>query len=63
MRKLVSEMIDEVNARVSTTESIKKFELLAHDFEIEKDEVTPTGKLKREVVSEHHRNLIESLYV
>lgn len=28
MRKLVSEMIDEVNARVSTTESIKKFELL-----------------------------------
>lgn len=63
MRKLVSEMIDEVNARVSTTESIKKFELLDHDFEIEKDEVTPTGKLKREVVSEHHRDLIESLYV
>jgi long-chain acyl-CoA synthetase len=63
IRKLVSEMIDEVNARVSTTESIKKFELLEHDFEIEKDEVTPTGKLKREVVSEHHRDLIESLYV
>jgi long-chain acyl-CoA synthetase len=48
---------------VSTTESIKKFALLEHDFEIEKDEVTPTGKLKREVVSEHHRDLIESLYV
>ena len=62
MRKLVSEMIDEVNARVSTTESIKKFELLEHDFEIEKDEVTPTGKLKREVVTEHYRDLIESLY-
>jgi long-chain acyl-CoA synthetase len=63
MRKLVSEMIDEVNARVSTTESIKKFELLEHDFEIEKDEVTPTGKLKREVVTERYRDLIESLYV
>jgi long-chain acyl-CoA synthetase len=62
MRKLVQEMIDEVNARVSTAESIKKFVLLDHDFEIEKDEVTPTGKLKREVVTEHHRQLIESLY-
>lgn len=63
IRKLVQKMIDEVNARVSTTESIKKFALLEHDFEIEKDEVTPTGKLKREVVTEHHRDLIESLYV
>jgi long-chain acyl-CoA synthetase len=63
MRKLVSEMIDEVNARVSTTEAIRKFVLLDHDFEIEKDEVTPTGKLKREVVTQHHRDLIASLYV
>lgn len=62
MRKLVSNMIDEVNARVSTTEAIRKFALLDHDFEIEKDEVTPTGKLKREVVSEHYRELIASLY-
>jgi long-chain acyl-CoA synthetase len=62
VRRLVSEMIDEVNARLSTTESIKKFELLDGDFEIEKDEVTPTGKLKREIVSEHYRDLIESLY-
>lgn len=62
VRQLVSEMIDEVNARVSTTESIKKFELLDHDFEIEKDEVTPTGKLKREVVNERYRDLIASLY-
>lgn len=63
MRKLAQEIIDEVNARVSTTESIKKFELLEHDFEIEKDEVTPTGKLKRKVVIERYRDLIESLYV
>jgi long-chain acyl-CoA synthetase len=62
VRRLVQEMIDEVNARVSTTESIKKFELLDHDFEIEKDEVTPTGKLRREVVTERYRDLIESLY-
>jgi long-chain acyl-CoA synthetase len=63
IRMLVQKMIDEINARVSTTESIKKFVVLEHDFEIEKDEVTPTGKLKREVVTERYRDLIESLYV
>jgi long-chain acyl-CoA synthetase len=63
MRKLVQEMIDAVNARVSSSESIKKFAILDHDFEIEKDEVTPTGKLKREVVTAHQRDLIESLYL
>ncbi|MGZ8846967.1 MAG: AMP-dependent synthetase/ligase [Pyrinomonadaceae bacterium] len=63
MRKVLQKMIAEVNTRVSTSESIKKFAIVERDFEIEKDEVTPTGKLKREVVSAHHRDLIESLYL
>lgn len=62
LRRLVQETIDEVNARVSSTESIKKFAILDRDFEIERDEVTPTGKLKREVVTARYRDLIESLY-
>ena len=63
MRTVLQKMIAEVNARVSTSESIKKFAIVERDFEIEKDEVTPTGKLKREVVTAHHRDLIESLYL
>jgi long-chain acyl-CoA synthetase len=62
MHKLVSDMIDEVNARLSTSESIKRFELLDRDFEVAKDEVTPTGKIKREIVTERYRDLIASLY-
>jgi long-chain acyl-CoA synthetase len=62
IRKLVEKIIAAVNARVSSTESIKKFEILDHDFEIEKDEVTPTGKLKREVVVNRYNDLIQSLY-
>ena len=62
MHTLVQKMIDEVNSRVSSTESIKKFAILDRDFEIERDEVTPTGKLKREVVTERYRHQIESLY-
>lgn len=63
MQKAVQEMIAQVNARVSTSESIKRFAILDRDFEIEKDEVTPTGKLKRKVVTNHYRDLIERLYL
>ncbi len=62
MRRLVQKTIDKVNARVSSTESIKKFAILDHDFEIEKDEVTPTGKLKRKIVTERYGSLIQRLY-
>ncbi len=62
IRSAVQKTVDEVNARVSSTESIKKFAILDRDFEIEKDEVTPTGKLKREVVTAGYRNDIDALY-
>jgi len=63
IQRLVQKMIDGVNERLSSSESIRKFAILERDFEIEKDEVTPTGKLKREVVTANHRNLIDSLYL
>ena len=59
---LVKSIVDQVNARVSSTESIKKFVILERDFEIEKDEITPTGKIKRAVVTERYGELIQSLY-
>ena len=62
IRSAVQKTIDEVNARISSTESIKKFAILDHDFEIEKDEVTPTGKLKREMVTLRCRGEIDALY-
>jgi long-chain acyl-CoA synthetase len=62
MLTLVQKIIDDVNSRVSSTESIRKFVILDRDFEIEKDEVTPTGKLKREVVTDRYRDVIQSLY-
>jgi long-chain acyl-CoA synthetase len=58
----VQQKVDEVNRRVSSTESIKKFAVLERDFEIAKDEITPTGKVKRDVVAERYSNVIEELY-
>jgi long-chain acyl-CoA synthetase len=62
-RETVQAIIDGVNRRVSSTESIKRFAILEHDFEIARDEITPTGKLKREVITSRYRNVIDGLYL
>ena len=61
-RETVQSIIDKVNRRVSSTESIKRFAILERDFEIERDEITPTGKLKRDVITNRFREVINELY-
>jgi long-chain acyl-CoA synthetase len=43
-------------------ESPKKVALLEHDFSLERGELTPTQKVKRRVVDQHYKQLIDSLY-
>ena len=62
-RETVQSIVDGVNRRVSSTESIKRFAILGRDFEIGRDEITPTGKLKRDVITERFRQVIERLYL
>ena len=62
-RETVQAIIDSVNRRVSSTESIKRFAILERDFEIARDEITPTGKLKRDVITERFRDVINRLYL
>src|SRR5215217_6809578 len=61
-RETVQGIVDDVNRRVSSTESIKRFAILDRDFEIARDEITPTGKLKRDVITDCFRDVIEKLY-
>jgi len=61
-RETIQSIIDNVNRRVSSTESIKRFAILERDFEIARDEITPTGKLKRDVITDRFREQIEELY-
>jgi long-chain acyl-CoA synthetase len=60
---LVQKIVEMVNARVSSTEAIKKFAILDRDLSIEADEITPTMKIKRKVVTERYRDIIEALYM
>jgi long-chain acyl-CoA synthetase len=62
MQELVRSIVDSANRRVSSSEAVKKYLVLKHDFQVERDEVTPTLKLKRAVVTERYQDLLQSLY-
>jgi long-chain acyl-CoA synthetase len=53
--------VDAVNAELSHVEQVKRWTLLAHDFEVGV-ELTPTLKVRRKVVSERHADAIDKLY-
>ena len=62
MRAAVQEEVDRVNATVGPVEQIKRFQVLPHDLTQETGELTPTLKVKRNVVSEKNATAIEALY-
>jgi long-chain acyl-CoA synthetase len=55
--------IDElVNPQFARVEQIKKFTVLPQPFSIESGELTPTLKLKRNIIFQQHLNEIEHMY-
>jgi len=54
--------VREINEGLARYEQVKRFALLSRELTVESDELTPTLKLKRRVVHERYRDVIESLY-
>ncbi|HXG55860.1 MAG TPA: long-chain fatty acid--CoA ligase [Vicinamibacterales bacterium] len=59
---LYQEIVDGLNRELSQFERIKRIAILAHEFSIDSGELTPTLKVKRKVVEEKYRGMIETLY-
>jgi long-chain acyl-CoA synthetase len=57
---LVRERVDHLQAGLPSFQRIKRFTLLSQDFL--PSQVTPTLKIKRKVVAEHFREVIETMY-
>src|SRR5690554_6619041 len=58
----IGEEIDQYNELFGQFERIKKFELLAEEFSVEKGEITPTLKFKRKKILELHNDLVVKIY-
>jgi long-chain acyl-CoA synthetase len=58
----IQEALDEANSHYAQVEQIKKFTLLPHDFSQETGELTPTLKVKRNVVEKMYASELDALY-
>jgi len=54
--------VDKSQQDLAAYEKVKKIALLDKDFEISKGEITPTLKVKRNIIEKEYADLIESLY-
>jgi long-chain acyl-CoA synthetase len=62
LREAIQAAVDDANGAVSKAESIRKFVVLPHDWTEEGGQLTPSLKLKRNVVTREEREEIAALY-
>jgi long-chain acyl-CoA synthetase len=62
VRAEIQKAVDEVNSHVGPVEQIKRFEILPQDLSQEGGELTPTLKVKRNVVHDKYAGVIDELY-
>jgi long-chain acyl-CoA synthetase len=58
----IQDYIDKINNSLAKFETIKYFKILPVNFTIETGELTPTMKVKRQVVNEKYKHIIDSMY-
>ena len=59
---MIEEYVEQLNGRLNRWETIKKWQILDHDLTIESGELTPSMKVKRNVVEDNNTELIASFY-
>ncbi len=62
IRELISEQVERANRRYAPVEQVKRFAILPHDLTQETGELTPTLKVKRNVVAEKYAEVLDALY-
>ncbi|MBE7323681.1 long-chain fatty acid--CoA ligase [Nocardioides sp. Y6] len=62
VQEMIEGHVQETNSQLNRWETIKKWRMLDHDLTIESGELTPSMKVKRNVVQANYQDLIDSMY-
>ena len=62
IRTVLEGRVEQLNQRLAPYESIKKFVIAREDFTEASNELTPTLKVKRQVVTEKYQSELDALY-
>ena len=60
--EIIRREIDKVNVKLMAYERIKEFRILEEPFTIEKDELTPTLKIRRKIIEAKYKKVIDGIY-
>ena len=60
--KMFEQRIESHQKELAHFEQVKKFTLLSQAFSVKLGEITPTLKLRRKVIMERYRHIIDSMY-
>jgi len=60
--ELFDKEMQQFQRKLANYEKVRKFTILDRPFTLETGEITPSLKVKRKVVEERYRNLIEEMY-
>lgn len=63
VKALFQSEIDRFNQNLDRQEKIRRFALLANDFTIDADEITPSLKVKRKVIDKKYKDVIDGMYI
>jgi len=61
LRRAVGEQVEEVNRTLASFETIKSFRILEREFTVENGELTPSLKLRRQVIAGKYKTEIEAM--
>jgi long-chain acyl-CoA synthetase len=62
IRELIQGEVDRANSKYAQVEQVKKFVILDHDLSQATGELTPTLKVKRNIVNEKYAGIFDQLY-
>ena len=63
IQDLIQKTVDQVNEKLASYEQIKKFIILPQDFSIESGDLTPSLKIKRNVITRKYKSELDRMYL